>query len=104
MPMSIKKQYFKKKGICKVTFAVPEPEANGVHKVHVVGEFNGWSTSATPMKRTRKGIFTASVDLKQGQEYQFRYLFDDQRWDNDTEADKSAETPYGDARNSVLVI
>ena len=102
--MSIRKQYLKKKGICKVTFAIPESDGNGAQRVHVVGEFNGWSTSATPMKRSRMGVFTASVDLKQGQEYQFRYLFDDQRWDNEAEADKFAETPYGDARNSVLVI
>jgi 1,4-alpha-glucan branching enzyme len=102
--MSIKKQYFKSKGICKVTFGVPESEGNEVGKVHVVGEFNNWSTSATPMKRSKNGAFTVSLDLKPGQEYQFRYLLDDNRWDNDTEADKSAGTPFGDARNSVIVL
>lgn len=102
--MSIKKQYLKSKGICKVTFTVPETESDKVQKVHVVGDFNDWSISATPMKRSRKGIFTTSVNLKQGQEYQFRYLIDDDRWDNDTEADKYAGTPYGDALNSVIVL
>jgi 1,4-alpha-glucan branching enzyme len=104
MAMSIKKQYLKNKEICKVTFSVPESEGNKVQKVHVVGEFNDWSISTTPMKRSKNGVFTASVDLKPGQEYQFRYLLDENRWDNDTEADKFAETPYGDARNSVIVI
>jgi 1,4-alpha-glucan branching enzyme len=104
MTMSIKKQYLKKKGICKVTFAVPESEGNGAQKVHVVGEFNNWSTTATPMKRSRNGVFTASMDLQTGQEYQFRYLIDDHRWDNDKEADKSSETPYGDAFNSVIQV
>lgn len=102
--MSIKKQYFKNKGICKVTFGVPESEGNEVRKVHVVGEFNNWSTSATPMKRSRNGEFTVSMELRPGQEYQFRYLLDNNRWENDSEADKSADTPYGDARNSVIVI
>jgi 1,4-alpha-glucan branching enzyme len=102
--MSIKKQYFKNKGICKVTFGVPESVGNEVGKVHVVGEFNNWSTSATPMKRSKNGVFTVSLDLKPGQEYQFRYLLDDNRWGNDTEADKSADTPFGDARNSVIVL
>jgi len=102
--MSIKKQYLKKKGICKVTFAVPESEGKEAQKVHVVGEFNNWSTTATPMKRSRKGVFTVSVDLRPGQEYQFRYLFDDRRWDNEKEADKSADTPFGDALNSVIKI
>ena len=72
--MSIKKRHFKKKGICKVTFTIPESRDNGVEKIQVVGEFNNWSQSATPMKRSRNGFYTASVDLEQGREYQFRYL------------------------------
>ena len=102
--MSIKKRYFKNKGICKVTFGVSESEGHGVRKVHLVGEFNNWSTSATPMKRSKKGGFTVSLDLHPGQEYQFRYLLDDNHWGNDTEADRSVETPYGGARNSVIVL
>lgn len=102
--MSIKKQYSKKKSVCKVIFTVPESECAEVKKVHVVGEFNNWSTSATPMKRSKNGVFSVSVDLKQGKEYQFRYLLDDHLWTNDTEADKSAGTPYGDAVNSVIVV
>lgn len=102
--MSIKKQYLKRKGICKVTFTVAQSEVNGAQKVHVVGEFNGWSPSATPMKRSKNGVFKVSMDLQQGREYQFRYLFDDQRWDNDPHADKSVDTPYDDASNSVIVI
>jgi 1,4-alpha-glucan branching enzyme len=101
--MSIKKQHFKKKGICKVTFAIPESRDNGVEKIQVVGEFNNWSQSATPMKRSRNGFYTASVDLEQGREYQFRYLIDGQRWENDPEADHWLDSPYGDARNSVVV-
>lgn len=101
--MSIKKRYFKKKGICKVTFAVPESRDNGVQNIHVVGEFNNWSPSATPMKRSKKGFFTASLDLEQGRQYQFRYLIDDQRWENDPEADNWVDTPYGDACNSVVM-
>jgi len=102
--MSIKKKYSKRNGICKVTFTVPVVESSQVQKVHVVGEFNAWSTSATPMKQSRNGEFTVSMDLRSGQEYQFRYLLDNHRWENDTEADKSADTPYGDARNSVIVL
>jgi 1,4-alpha-glucan branching enzyme len=103
MIMSIKKQHFKRKGICKVTFSFPENQGNRAQKVHVVGEFNDWSPSATPMKRSKNGVFTTSVDLKQDREYQFRYLIDDQHWENDPEADNSRDTPYGDARNSVVV-
>jgi 1,4-alpha-glucan branching enzyme len=102
--MGIQKKHFKKNGVCKVTFTVPVVEDSEVRKVHVVGEFNNWSTSATPMKRSKNGKFTTSLELKSGQEYQFRYLLDNTRWENDPEADKSAATPFGDARNSVIVI
>jgi len=101
--MSIRKQHFKKKGICKVTFSVPENQCNGAQKVHVVGEFNDWSPSATPMKRAKNGAFSVAVELKQGCEYQFRYLMDNQRWGNEPEADNYRDTPYGDARNSVVM-
>jgi 1,4-alpha-glucan branching enzyme len=102
--MSIKKQYSKKKTVCKVTFVVPESEAADAQKVHVVGSFNNWSTSSIPMTRSKDGDFSASVELKKGQEYQFRYLFDDHRWNNETEADKLADTPFDDAKNSVIII
>ena len=102
--MSIKKKYSKNKASCKVTFIVSESEAAGVHKIHVAGSFNNWSTLATPMKRRKDGGFAVSVDLEKGQEYQFRYLFDDHHWNNETEADKLADTPYAGARNSVIVI
>ena len=101
--MSIKKQYFKTKKDCRVTFTVPESQGNGAQKVYVVGEFNGWSTTATPMKRSKKGDYKVSLDLQKGQEYQFRYLLDGLHWENEAEADKSANTPYADARNSVIV-
>ena len=102
--MSIKKQYFKTKEVCKVTFTVPVSQGNETQKIHVVGEFNHWSTTATPMKRSKNGTFSISLNLQRGQEYQFRYLFDDHRWENDPEADKSANTPFVDARNSVIVL
>lgn len=102
--MSINKQYYKKKATCKVTFSAPVSETNSAKKAYVVGEFNNWSTSATPMKRSKKGSFTASLVLERGQEYQFRYLFDNKHWSNDAEADKLADTPYGDVKNSVVVI
>jgi 1,4-alpha-glucan branching enzyme len=102
--MSIKKQYSKNKAVCKITFTIQESETNGAQKVNVVGDFNNWSTSQTPMKRSLNGVFTASLNLRKGQEYQFRYLYDDHRWENEIEADKVADTPYGDARNSVIII
>lgn len=102
--MSIKKKYPKHKGICKVTFDLPKSVGDGVRKAYVVGEFNDWSTSATPMKRLKNGAFRATLDLPQGHEYQFRYLLDNGEWENESDADKFADTPYADSINSVIVL
>lgn len=102
--MSIQKEYPKDKKVCRVTFMVPEFIFNGVKRVCIVGEFNNWSTTATPMKRGRNGSFSATLDLQRGHEYQFRYLVDGDHWENENEADKVAPTPFGNALNSVIVV
>ena len=102
--MSIKKVYVKKKPICKVTFNLSVSVGEKVRNAAVLGEFNNWSASATPMKRLRNGEFTASVELARGRNYQFRYLLDKTQWENDPEADRLVPTPYGDCYNSVLEI
>ena len=102
--MSIKKQYLKSKPICKVSFKLPEEMANSARTANIVGEFNNWDTSATPMKRFKNGSFSITLDLEQGKEYQFRYLLDKKNWETDFSADKYAPTPFGNSENSVVVI
>ncbi len=53
--MSIRKQFLKRKSVCKVTFKVPEEIGNTATLAHVVGDLNDWSTSASPMKRLKDG-------------------------------------------------
>jgi 1,4-alpha-glucan branching enzyme len=102
--MSIRKQYFKSKSVCKVTFRIPEELGNSAKTAHIVGEFNNWNFFSTPMKKLKNGAFTTTLDLERGKEYQFRYLLDKNIWENDGDADKSVSTPYGDSVNSVIVI
>ena len=54
------------------------------------------------MKALKAGGFSATLELEQGKEYQFRYLIDGESWLNDDEADKLSPTPFGDAQNSVI--
>ena len=75
---------------------------DGAENAHVVGEFNGWSTSATPMKRLKNGFFSATVGLEKGRSYQFRYLLGESQWVNDPDADDYLPTPFGDSQNSVI--
>jgi 1,4-alpha-glucan branching enzyme len=100
--MGIRKQFLKGKSVCKVTFKIPEKKGDGTTMAHVVGEFNDWSTTATPMKRLKNGAFSTTVELEKGRSYQFRYLLGQTHWENDPDADDYLPTPFGDSHNSVI--
>ncbi len=102
--MSLKKQFLKSKPVCKVTFNLLKEEAVSAETVNLVGDFNNWDTSATPMKKFKNGKFSVTLDLKTGREYQFRYLMDGERWENDQNADKYIPIPDLNAENSVVVV
>jgi len=102
--MSLKKQFMKSKPICKVTFHLSKEAVAQAKKVALVGDFNEWNPSATPMKKQKDGGFSVTLNLEQGREYQFRYLLDDTIWENDWCADKYVPSAVGDADNSVVVL
>ncbi len=98
----MKKRYLKSKPVCKVTFELPGEAAKTAKKVCVVGEFNQWNPRSTPMKKLKNGSFSVTLDLEKDTEYQFRYLIDGRKWENDWSADTYVATPYGDDKNSVV--
>jgi 1,4-alpha-glucan branching enzyme len=100
----MKKDYTKSTHECNVTFNFPEEIAGKAKKVHLVSDFNEWSHDATPMKKTKNGIFSVSINLPVDKHYQYRYLIDDTRWENDPEADEQIPTVFGDAENSVVIV
>jgi 1,4-alpha-glucan branching enzyme len=101
--MSLQKRFLKSKPVCKVTFKLPKQVAGEAGAVCLVGEFNGWDTAATPMKKLKSGDFTVTLDLETGREYQFRYLIDGDRWQNDEAADRYVPSAYPGVDNSVVV-
>ena len=101
--MTIKKQHLKSKPICRVTFRIPEEAFPDAGKANVVGDFNGWDQSATPMKKLKSGAFTVTIDLDKDNEFQFRYLIDDTNWQNEADADKTVPTAFAGEDNSVIV-
>ncbi len=102
--MSLRKKFLKSRPVCKVTFNLPKEAVREGKTVNLVGEFNNWDLYATPMKRLKDGSFTATVDLEEGSEYQFRYLIDEMFWENDWDADKYMTSQYGNCENSVVVV
>ena len=95
----LKKRFFKTKPTCQVTFHLPEGiEAT---KASVAGDFNDWDESANPLKKA-KGVWKTTLELEQGQQYQFRYLVNGREWHNDEAADKYVPNDVG-SDNSVVV-
>jgi len=75
----------------RVVFRVPD---SGADRVAVVGEFNSWSREAHAMELV-DGHFELALDLPTGRTYRFRYLLDDERWENDWAADGYEPNEYG---------
>ncbi len=100
----IKKEYLKTKNACKVTFRLPKIAAPGAKSVCIVGDFNDWNIYANPMKKLKNGNYSITLELKPGRDYQFRYLIDESKWENDWNADKYVRSPFGDSDNSVIAL
>ncbi len=103
--MALTKQYLKSKQICKVTFSLPAEAVADSKEVVVLGDFNDWNTSsATPLKKQKDGSYKAILELEPGKEYQFRYLIDGSKWENDWAADKYVSAGDSSDDNSVVVL
>lgn len=100
----IEKTYLKTKPQCKVKFALPAEELDGAKKVHVVGDFNNWDESATPMRKQKSGDFSFTINLEKNKQYQFRYLVDGTTWLNDKSADAYITSPVSPEQNCILDI
>ncbi len=78
-----------------VKFTYFEPNAKSVY---LVGDFNEWNTSATPMKRDAEGLWSVIIPLAPGK-YQYKF-FVDGKYEQDP-TNPVTEGPYG---NSVIKV
>ena len=74
---------------------------NGESRVTVVGDFNSWSSDSHPMTAQDDGSWVVTVTMSPGRPYRFRYLVDDDRWENDWEADDYVDNDFG-GQDSVV--
>jgi 1,4-alpha-glucan branching enzyme len=102
--MALKKQFVKSRNQFKVKFTMPKEAVEGVLKVALAGDFNDWDTNACIMKKQKNGSFSVSLNLDPGRAYQFRYIIDDTKWENDWEADSYIPHAFGDGDNSLLIL
>jgi hypothetical protein len=102
----LKKQYIKSRKVWKVYFEIPQeqlPEGLDAQEVNLVGDFNEWNHSDTPMKACKGDVFKATLELQPGITYQFRYLVNGEHWLNDKRADSYAPSGYGED-NCILIL
>ncbi|HQU59092.1 MAG: 50S ribosomal protein L27 [Phaeodactylibacter sp.] len=99
----LKKQYSKTNASCKVTFSLPKEAAPNATEVKLLGEFNNWNIEAGTIMKAGKTEYTATLDLATGRSYEFRYLIDGAKWQNDYQADGYVPSTFG-VDNSVLVL
>jgi 1,4-alpha-glucan branching enzyme len=95
------KKRFLKSGEVKVEFVLPDALAAKADSAYLVGDFNNWDESATPMAKLKSGTYKVTLNLEPDREYQFRYLLNGNQWHNDWDADRYVPNPFsGD--NSVI--
>lgn len=99
----IGKRYNKAGTKCKVTFRLPEEAVPDAQKVNLVGDFNNWSITESPLERLKSGEFKVVIDLVPGREYRFKFLIDGEMWENHWNADKYVINEYG-TEDSVVVL
>jgi hypothetical protein len=86
------------KGKVRVTFSMPA--GIWADTIYLVGEFNGWDRTATPLK-LGEHCWSVSLELDAGQSYQYRYLVNGSDWYNDWRADRYEPNEFG-GDNSVV--
>ncbi len=96
----LKKRFFKTKNEVEVTFEWPQGKENSVA---LAGDFNGWE--ATPLKLNKKSkAFTLKLRLPKDDAFQFRYLINDEYWENDAAADDYVRNIHGSDNSLVSTV
>jgi 1,4-alpha-glucan branching enzyme len=86
-------------GKVRVTFALPA--SIWADTIHLVGDFNNWSTTTTPLQLEDR-TWNVTLDLEPGRSFHYRYLINQTEWVNDWQTDALA-TSEGGTDNSVVI-
>lgn len=100
----LKKSYSKTQPLCTVTFSLPVEAAPDAEKVALLGDFNNWIAQEGAEMTRAEAHFEVTLELATGRSYEFRYLIDGKRWENDWDADAYLPSPFAGITNSVLVL
>ncbi|MDO8368532.1 MAG: isoamylase early set domain-containing protein [Saprospiraceae bacterium] len=84
----------------KVTFVLPKEAVENAETVAVFGDFNNWQ-NGTVLAKQKDGSFKTAVELEKGRSYEYRFLINGEKWENDWAAEAYLLTPFGNY-NSVV--
>ena len=71
--------------------------------VSVAGDFNGWSRSASPLKRNASGLWSTEIITPRAGRFEYKFIINEQRWIEDPSNGMKAPDNHG-GLNSVVVI
>ncbi|MGH7416604.1 MAG: isoamylase early set domain-containing protein [Candidatus Rokuibacteriota bacterium] len=74
----------------------------GAASVALVGDFNDWDPTRTPMRGAHQGVWTAVVPLAPGR-YRYAFLVNGTQWLADPAAPRAADDEFG-APSSVVTV
>jgi 1,4-alpha-glucan branching enzyme len=84
-----------------ITFELPA--SVWADHIFVVGDFNQWCATATPLCQDRDDSWRATIALPWGMRSEFRYLIDG-RWQTDDHADGFAGGPDSAAHSVIYAL
>lgn len=101
----MKKVYNREKGTCKVTFTLPTQAVGQASEVLLLGDFNNWNpNNAIALLPSADGSYKTTLELQTGKVYQYRFLLDQERWENDWNADGYIPSAMGNSDNSIVAL
>jgi serine protease AprX len=76
---------------------------DAARSVALAGDFNGWNSALTPLKKDRTGLWFAEIEAPKPGRYQYKFIVDGYRWTEDPSNGLKVPDNYG-GLNSVLAI
>jgi predicted flap endonuclease-1-like 5' DNA nuclease len=89
----------------EIKFSLPLEALGEAESAQLLGDFNNWDqTKAVDLIEGEEGLLQATVELEEGNTYEYRYLLSDGRWINDEAAQEYVYKEDFQIENSVITV
>ncbi len=89
----------------EIIFTLPAEALEGASEAVVLEDFNNWTPGQEfELKKQEDGSFKTSVQLEEGKTYQYRFLLNNGRWQNDYNAQDYVPVSGLFIDNSVITV